>query len=49
MKFGLSVGAFMFCSGGMMLINKKVTMAFGTPLTVVGIQVTAFTPIPAVP
>ena len=42
MKFGLSVAAFMFCSGGMMLVNKQVTMRFGTPLTIVGIQM-AFT------
>lgn len=42
MKFGLSVTAFMFCSGGMMLVNKQVTMRFGTPLTIVGIQM-AFT------
>ena len=39
MKLVLSVGAFMICSGGMMLVNKQVTMKFGTPLTVVGIQV----------
>ena len=42
MKVGLSVAAFMFCSGGMMLVNKQVTMRFGTPLTIVGIQM-AFT------
>jgi drug/metabolite transporter (DMT)-like permease len=40
MKLGLSVTAFMFCSGGMMLVNKQVTMRFGTPLTIVGIQMT---------
>ena len=39
MKLVLSVGAFMTCSGGMMLVNKQVTMRLGTPLTVVGIQV----------
>jgi len=42
MKFGLSVAAFSFCSGGMMLVNKQVIMRFGTPLTIVGIQM-AFT------
>ena len=26
MKFGLSVTAFMFCSGGMMLVNKQVML-----------------------
>ena len=33
MKVGLSVAAFMFCSGGMMLVNKQVTMRFGTRIT----------------
>ena len=40
MKLGLSVTAFMFCSGGMMLVNKQVTMQFGAPLTIVGMQMT---------
>ena len=50
MKFGLSVTAFMFCSGGMMLVNKQVMLPVAerdTPSTKKVIKCTTWWEIPS--